>query len=157
MRRHALLLAARALRARQSTHASTRPSSLAPFSSATDAPSSPSTDDRLRRDLNRLLYRARQRGVLELDIIVGRWADENVGTLDARGRDELARVLSVETPDLLNALLGRGPPPPGLEGNAAYAALEASVRVRLAGRGARTAEGAAWVSAWHDLKEGGNQ
>lgn len=127
-------------------------SSRALASSSTD-----DSSDSLRRELNALLYRARQRGVLELDIIVGRWADANVDKLDADGRRQLAEVLKVETPDLLAALLKQGPAPAGLEHNATYAALAASVADRLARASAKTDKGAKWVNAWADLKEGGNQ
>ena len=159
----ALALAARALAPRPAP-SGTAPRALVGFSTtgadtaaATPSPPPPSPSETLRRDLNRLLYRARQRGVLELDIIVGRWADENLGGMDGPARAALADVLAVETPDLLAALLGRAPPPPGLAANPAYAAMAASVEARLAGRGAKTAPGAAWVSGWHDLKTGGNQ
>lgn len=155
MRRAALLLT-RPLTGRgfQPCTSHALPSSSRLSSSSTDAPS---PSDPLRRELNALLYRARQRGVLELDIIVGRWADANVAKLDADGRRQLAEVLKVETPDLLAALLKQGPPPAGLEHNATYAALAASVAERLARASAKTDKGAAWVNAWADLKEGGNQ
>lgn len=149
-----LLALARALAPRPLSRAAAAFSSSA-SAAADHAPST--TDDPLRVELNRLLYRARQRGVLELDIIVGRWADAHVGGLDGAGRAALADVLSVETPDLLAALLGRGPPPPGMEANPAYAALAAEVAGRLARATARSAPGAAWVDAWRELKEEGNQ
>ena len=163
MRRTALALA-RAVHAARSaeslpassasshTRLATRASSGSPYSG-----DPPPSSDALRRDLNRLLYRARQRGMLELDIIVGRWADEHVGGMDAEARAQLAEVLAVETPDLLAGLLGRGPPPPGLETNRAYAAMAASVEARLARASARTGAGKEWVNAWLDLKEQGNQ
>lgn len=163
MRRTALVLS-RALHAARSADApaastswalprlASRAASISPYSGAP-----PPSSDTPRRDLNRLLYRARQRGVLELDIIVGRWADEHVGGMDEEARGQLAEVLAVETPDLLAGLLGRGPPPTGLETNPAYAAMAASVEARLARASARTGAGKEWVNAWLDLKDKGNQ
>ena len=62
---------------------------------------------------NRLLYRASQRGLLELDIIIGKWTAEHVKGLDGEGRRHLTNLLALENPDLLNWLTGRAPPPAG--------------------------------------------
>ena len=42
--------------------------------------------------VNRLLYRARQRGFLELDLLVGLWAERNI---PAMGPDALAAFSEV--------------------------------------------------------------
>lgn len=61
----------------------------------------------------RILFRARQRGWLELDVLLGRWAAKHVAEL----RDEaaVARVealLEAETPHLYEWIVGVSEPPP---------------------------------------------
>lgn len=51
-----------------------------------------------------MLYRCRQRGLLELDLIIGVWAEENIAKLNAEELDELERIIDLENPDLLKWL-----------------------------------------------------
>ena len=57
-----------------------------------------------------MLYRAKNLGVKELDLIVGSWATHQIHSL---GKKELIQfnneILQQETPDLLKKLLGEVP------------------------------------------------
>ena len=58
-----------------------------------------------------LLYRSRQRGWLELDLIMGSWAQQHI---DGLSRDELveyAEIVRQENPDLIKYIVERVPPP----------------------------------------------
>ena len=108
---------------------------------------------------NRLLYRASQRGLLELDIIIGKWTAEHVKGLDGEGRRHLTDLLALENPDLLNWLTGRAPPPADVAANPVFRAMAAGVEARLAAAppATRAAGGTKWVDAWQDLRRDGNQ
>ena len=45
--------------------------------------------------LVRLLYRSRQRGYLELDLILGKWTEENIEKLDEEQLKSLVEVLDL--------------------------------------------------------------
>ncbi|XP_028550868.1 uncharacterized protein LOC110096381 [Dendrobium catenatum] len=54
------------------------------------------SDEESRRRLhNRLLYRSRQRGFLELDLILGKWVEENIRSLDEAKIRSLVDVLNL--------------------------------------------------------------
>ena len=79
-------------------------------------------DPALRRKMlvNRLLYRSRQRGFLEMDLLVGIWAEKQVPLLDEDMLHQFEQVLDQENPDLYKWLTGQKPPPPIMAQNAAY-------------------------------------
>ncbi|PKU79563.1 hypothetical protein MA16_Dca000909 [Dendrobium catenatum] len=57
------------------------------------------SDEESRRRLhNRLLYRSRQRGFLELDLILGKWVEENIRSLDEAKIRSLVDVLNLAEP-----------------------------------------------------------
>ncbi|MFO1183829.1 MAG: succinate dehydrogenase assembly factor 2 [Bauldia sp.] len=85
----------------------------------------------LRR--KRLLFRARHRGMHELDVIVGRFADERLAGLDAGAVEAFERLLDAPEPDLYAWLMGTKPRPPGAQGElvsviAAFAGSGAAAR-----------------------------
>ena len=41
----------------------------------------------------RILYRSRQRGYLELDLLLGKWAEENIAHLDQNRLKDLVDLL----------------------------------------------------------------
>ena len=103
-----------------------------------------------------LLYRARQRGFLELDLLLGGWASRHAAALDARGRAALEELLEWENPDLFAWLTGQVPPPPEVSGNAAFRSIAADVAERLhrhRPEGAKSKKGAKWVRGWDDIKK----
>ncbi len=59
----------------------------------------------------RLLWRASHRGTKELDIVIGRYADAHVSTMDETALARFERFLEREEPDLQSWILGGAPPP----------------------------------------------
>jgi succinate dehydrogenase flavin-adding protein (antitoxin of CptAB toxin-antitoxin module) len=123
-------------------------STSSPFSSSAAPVNPPSS-----ADLNALLYRARQRGFLELDILLGKWAEENAASLDGAGRSALADLLRAENPDLFSWLTGQAQPPPAVASNPVFQSIAGGVAARLAAgapAAARAAAGVAWKRGWDD-------
>ena len=50
----------------------------------------------------RLIYRSKQRGWLEVDLLLGTWAYENVGSLTKDELDEFENFVNMETIDIYN-------------------------------------------------------
>ena len=70
-----------------------------------NAASSTSTDDlelEIRR--KRLIYRAKQRGWLEVDVLLGTWANENVPKLNGDELDQFEDFVNMETIDIYNVI-----------------------------------------------------
>eukprot|EP00957_Ditylum_brightwellii_P078349 5957614-Ditylum_brightwellii.AAC.1 len=59
----------------------------------------------------RLVYRSKQRGWLEVDLLLGTWAAENVPSLDAEGLDQFEDFVNMETIDIYNILTLRADVP----------------------------------------------
>lgn len=66
----------------------------------------------------RLLYRSKQRGWLEVDLLLGSWADANLGKLSMEQLRAYERILNMETVDLFNCLQGKEAPPEHLPADA---------------------------------------
>ena len=169
--------AARALASRSSTTASqlssrssttaSHLSSSAAISTSTpsSSPSSNNYSDHLhlgdaagQAHINALLYRARQRGFLELDLLLGGWATRNASKLDAQGRAALEELLGLENPDLFAWLTGQVPAPADVAENVAFQSIAADVAERLhkhRPQEAKSKEGAKWVRGWDDIKKEG--
>ena len=60
----------------------------------------------------RLLFRSWHRGTREADLIMGRFADAHIGTLDASELDEYERLLDALETDLLSWMTGVSHVPP---------------------------------------------
>jgi antitoxin CptB len=54
----------------------------------------------------RLLFRAWRRGVREMDLIVGRFADAHIDTLDAAGLDDFERLIEAPNAELYAWVIG---------------------------------------------------
>lgn len=65
--------------------------------------------DYVRR--KRMIYRSKQRGWLEADILMGSWAVENVPKLGAKDMDDYEDLLDEETIDIFNYITGKDPIP----------------------------------------------
>jgi succinate dehydrogenase assembly factor 2 len=52
----------------------------------------------------RLIYRSKQRGWLEVDLLLGTWASENVPALNAKELDEFEAFVNAETIDIYNII-----------------------------------------------------
>jgi len=66
-------------------------------------------DETLRK---RLRFRSWHRGTREMDLILGRFADERLGAMDRRQLELYARLLESSDPDIYDWLTGRDIPPP---------------------------------------------
>ncbi|KAL7553680.1 hypothetical protein ACHAWF_016999 [Thalassiosira exigua] len=72
-------------------------------------------DDAVRR--KRLVYRAKQRGWLEVDLLLGTWASENVANLSAKELDSFEEFVNLETVDIYNVLTLRTDVPDDMRGS----------------------------------------
>lgn len=67
-----------------------------------EAVMSPEDQDLVRR--KRIIYRSKQRGLLEVDILLGSWAVDNVPKLTVAELDEYEGLLNLETQDIFNLI-----------------------------------------------------
>ena len=66
--------------------------------------------------LRRLAMRANRRGIKEMDIILGRFAETGLGALDAEMLDLYDALLSENDHDLYQWVTGQSAPPPRFAG-----------------------------------------
>lgn len=102
----------------------------------------------------RAVYRASQRGMLELDLILGGYARERAGKMDAKEFAALEQVLKEENPVLLQAVTGQAPPPPSLQSNPVMHEILKRSLGRLEDKcvpGTRASPGRPWTNPWSDL------
>jgi antitoxin CptB len=59
----------------------------------------------------RILFRAWHRGIREMDLILGQFADENIDKLDEEQLSFLENLLDVDDRDLLQWVIGETTPP----------------------------------------------
>lgn len=112
-------------------------------------------DENKRRFLNRLLYRSKQRGLLELDLVLGKWVEENIQSLDDTHIKALVEVLNLENPDLWKWLTAQEPAPEAVIKNPVFSALHEKVLKKLnayASPETRAAPGQPWVRGWDDKR-----
>lgn len=65
--------------------------------------------------VKRLRYRSWHRGVQELDLLLGPFADRHLAELSARELDDYEALLEAPEPLLLAIVIGQVPPPPALD------------------------------------------
>ncbi|XP_057417604.1 succinate dehydrogenase assembly factor 2, mitochondrial-like, partial [Lotus japonicus] len=118
-----------------------------------------SNEESKKRLFNRLLYRSKQRGFLELDLVLGKWVEENIHSLD----QNRVQVLDVENPDLWKWISGQEQAPETINSNPVFAAVRERVMKNLDSHSApetRATPGQPWVRVRWDTKKGpmtGNQ
>lgn len=59
-----------------------------------------------------MLFRSWHRGIREVDLVLGRFADRELGSLSGAELDDYEKLLDVPTPDLLAWVMGELPVPP---------------------------------------------
>ena len=72
----------------------------------------------------KLLFRAWRRGVREMDLIVGRFADAHIGKFDAKGLDDFERLIEAGNAELYAWVVGTESAP-ALHDTAVLAQLKA--------------------------------
>ncbi len=78
----------------------------------------------------RMIYRSKQRGWLEADLLLGAWAVNNVPGLSAKELDEYELVLKEETIDIYNYVSGKDALPPHLKNLNVMKQLQAYAKAR---------------------------
>lgn len=116
-----------------------------------------SSDESRRRLLNRLVYRSKQRGFLELDLVLGNWVEQHIHAMDEANIRALLQVLDLENPDLWKWLTDQEQPPEDLNSNPVFSAIKSKVTDNLtkhASPETRSTPGQPWVRGWDDIKKG---
>ncbi|KAK9846125.1 hypothetical protein WJX84_012396 [Apatococcus fuscideae] len=123
-------------------------------SSAAPAPEPAGDSDSARRQtLARLMYRAKQRGWLEMDLLVGLWAERNLPTAEPPMLTAFEVLLDEENPDLLKWLTGQLEPPTALTKNPAFVAIYKDTQKQLGDHTLDKANAAGnreWIRGWDD-------
>ncbi|CAM6051392.1 unnamed protein product [Sphagnum compactum] len=115
-----------------------------------------SDEESKRRIINRILYRSRQRGYLELDLLLGKWAENNAAQLNEKRLQDLVDLLEQENPDLWQWLTGQAEPPSDLVANTAFLAVKEQISGNLhafASPETRAQPGQPWVRGWDDNRK----
>jgi len=106
--------------------------------------------------VKRLSYRSKQRGYLELDLIVGSWAEQQLPKMTTKELDEFAVVLDQENPDLFPWLTGQDEAPAHMNDNSVFQQLRAHMKKNINTHSdlqSRAAHGKSWVRGWGDSGE----
>jgi len=84
----------------------------------------------------RLIYRAKQRGWLEVDLLLGTWASKNVSKLEGEELDQFEDFVNMETIDIYNVITLRLDVPEELkrDGNGVVERIQAWARSHPLGR-----------------------
>uniref|UniRef100_A0A0E0MFY2 Succinate dehydrogenase assembly factor 2, mitochondrial n=1 Tax=Oryza punctata TaxID=4537 RepID=A0A0E0MFY2_ORYPU len=114
-----------------------------------------SSDESRRRLINRLVYRSKQRGFLELDLVLGTWVEQHIHSMDEANIRALLQVLDLENPDLWKWLTGQEQPPEAVNSNPVFIAVKSKVTDNLSKHSSpetRSAPGQPWVRGWDDKR-----
>uniref|UniRef100_A0ACD5VUD9 Uncharacterized protein n=1 Tax=Avena sativa TaxID=4498 RepID=A0ACD5VUD9_AVESA len=114
-----------------------------------------SFDESRRRLVNSLMYRSKQRGFLELDLVLGTWVEQHIRSMDEANIRSLLQVLDLENPDLWKWLTGQEQPPEAVNSNPVFVAIKSKVTDNLSKHSSpetRSAPGQPWVRGWDDKR-----
>ena len=73
------------------------------------------------------MYRSKQRGWLEVDLLLGTWAEENVASLTDEEAEQYEAILNLETIDIYNLLVKPSNVIPGREAGKVHGAFTGEV------------------------------
>jgi antitoxin CptB len=76
-------------------------------SAGDSASSEPMSDDAFSIRRKRILYRANHRGMRELDMLIGQFADKRVGSFTEAEADAFEALMAVEEPELMAWITGQ--------------------------------------------------
>mmetsp|Transcript_9961 Transcript_9961/g.18535 ORF Transcript_9961/g.18535 Transcript_9961/m.18535 type:complete len:161 (-) Transcript_9961:308-790(-) len=101
---------------------------------------------------NKLMYRSKQRGFLELDLLIGLWAEHEIPKMSFKELDEMSNILDQENPDLFKWLTGQLPASEDMVKNSVYQKLKSHVDVQIENSPlkSRATPGQDWVRGWDD-------
>jgi len=103
-----------------------------------------------------MLYRAKQRGFLELDLLMGMYAEKHIPTMNDEKLIAFNELLLEENPDLFKWLTGQLQPPEEVAGNIAYKDIRASIASKLGANSQSVSlaqPGTEWIRGWSDSGE----
>ncbi|KAG1698632.1 hypothetical protein DVH05_014590 [Phytophthora capsici] len=84
------------------------------FAAKGDFPAASQGDHEVNSDeanRKRIIYRSKQRGWLEVDLLLGRWASQNVMQLSSEELKQYEDILNEETIDIFNYISGKSDVP----------------------------------------------
>mmetsp|Transcript_27487 Transcript_27487/g.77757 ORF Transcript_27487/g.77757 Transcript_27487/m.77757 type:complete len:112 (+) Transcript_27487:703-1038(+) len=100
-----------------------------------------------------MLYRAKQRGFLELDLLMGKYAEKNIRSMSDEHLLAFNDLLLEENPDLFQWLTGQIDPPEEITSNIAYKKLREEIAGRVASNtqvASKSQPGEQWIRGWSD-------
>mmetsp|Transcript_16924 Transcript_16924/g.42911 ORF Transcript_16924/g.42911 Transcript_16924/m.42911 type:complete len:165 (-) Transcript_16924:224-718(-) len=109
--------------------------------------------EKRRALVNMMLYRAKQRGFLELDLLMGKYAEKTIPKMSDHKLLAFNALLLEENPDLFKWLTGQLPPPPEIANNEAFKDLRGTIASQVAVNSNTAAiadTGQEWVRGWSD-------
>lgn len=124
---------------------------IANSSASTQLQQSPQVDR--EAEVRRLIYRAKQRGFLELDLLIGSWAEKRVPSMGQAEFEAFQEVLEQENPDVFKWITGQVPAPSVMLDNRVFQELQSDVQRQLDRRrpeDTAAKPGRTWVRGWDD-------